>query len=101
VGADADPLGSRRQEREVGQRVEHRDVGRDRRVVASVDRAAQQVGRQHEVLGDPHRVVAQLVGGDGDVDPGRRVELTERDRELHEAGSPLRLSAHPSGRGII
>ena len=56
---------------------------RDRRMVLAVMRAAPHVDREHQVLGDPHRVEAQPVRLHGDRHPGRGIEDAERQGELH------------------
>ena len=49
---------------EVRERVVDRRVGRDRRMVLARMRRAAHRPREHEVLGQPHRLVAELLGRD-------------------------------------
>ena len=54
-------------------------------------RGAAHLGGEHQMLGEPHGLVAEPVRGEGALDEERRVEATERDTELH--GSLLRGQA--------
>ena len=53
-------------------------------VLAGV-RASPHVDRQHQVLGDPHRVEAEFLGADGELLPQAGVNAAERDSDLHSA----------------
>ena len=100
------PLGLRGEEREVRERVVHRRVGRDRRMVLTRIRRARHRAREHEVLGQPDRLVAEAFGRERGVEVEVRVERAERDAELHGAPStaspavvyPPASAATPSAR---
>jgi hypothetical protein len=86
VSAEPDPFGACREVSEVGERVVDRRGGRDRRVLlAGVGRAAH-CAREHEVLGQPHRFVAEAFRFERRFLVEVRVERAERDPELHRSG---------------
>jgi len=62
VGRQLDVLGAPGQERQVRERVEHRGAGRHRRVLLTRERRAAHLDGKHEVLGEPHRFVAEALG---------------------------------------
>ena len=72
------------EEREVRERVEDRR-GRAGPAGASSPGCGERliVRREHEVLGQPHRLVAEPLGRERRVDVEVRVERAERDAELH------------------
>ena len=95
VRAEAHMAGSAGEEAEVRERVEHRCGGRHGWVlVARVGRAAHPHG-QHEVLGEPHRLVPETLGFLSGVDVEVRVEGAERDAELHVLKLPSSARFHP------
>ena len=60
-------------------------------LLARMRRAAHRAG-EHEVLGQPHRLVAELLGRERRVVVEVRVERAERDAELHDSRSRERFA---------
>ena len=95
VGAEANPLGLPGQERQVGEDLEHGDVGWNRRVIRIRDRTALQFDRKDQVLGHPDRLEAQLVSEKGGFRPQARSERCQCNADLH--GAPF--DRIPGGHG--
>ncbi len=87
VGSEADALRLGGEECEVRERVVDRSVGRNRRMVLARIRRTRHRAREHEVLGQPDRFVAEAFGGERGVEMEVRVERAQRDTELHRAPS--------------
>ena len=87
VGAEPDRAGLPGQIGEVGDRVVHRRLRRNGRMAVAVVRAARHRRRQHQVLGQPHRFVAEFLGADGELPPQARMDAAERDSDLHPSNS--------------
>ena len=79
VRAEPERSVPRREEREVGERVEHRRVGGTGGCVLARVRRAAHLRREHEVLGQPDRLVAEPLGLERRVEVEVRVERAERD----------------------
>ena len=75
--AEVDLPGLPGQEAEIGEDVEHRHVGRDRRVVLARIGAAGHRHRDDEMLGHPHRLVAQPVRFPRRLDPQARMQCPQ------------------------
>src|SRR6185295_11446000 len=81
--AEADARGARGDERQICGRVVDGRRRRDRRMLLPRHQLSAHLDGEDKVLGKPDRFEAELIGCDGCVEPEMRIQLPERDRELH------------------